>query len=90
MKCSVCEQNFIITVNEKDYYKKKEEMENELSEFIDKMIDKQEELCWKIVMQREALLIEPNQGPKRCSKSCGAPLCAHCYRTYRCCLACKT
>jgi hypothetical protein len=85
----MCKHDFIITVNEKNYYKQKEEMENELSEFIDKMIDKQEELCWKIVMHKEALLLGPGQEPKYCSKSCGSVICAHCYRTYTCCLACK-
>jgi len=90
MKCSICKHDFIITINEKDYYKQKKVMENELSDFIDKMIDKQEELCWKIVMHKEALLLGPGQKPKYCSDSCGAVMCAHCYRTYKYCLACKT
>jgi len=90
MKCSTCKQNFIITADKNDYYRQKEAMDNELSKFIDKMIDKQEVLCWEIVMQYEALLLAPGQQPKYCRKACGAVICAHCYRTYNCCLACKT
>lgn len=90
MKCSMCKYDFIITVDNEDYYAKKEAMESDLIEFIDKMIDKQEALCWKIVMRREALLLGPGQEPKYCSKSCGAAICAYCYRTYKCCFLCKT
>jgi len=90
MKCSTCKQNFIITSNKNDFYKQKKAMEDELNELIDNIIKEQEALCWKIVMQREALLLAPGQEPKYCRKACGAVICAHCYRTYNCCLACKT
>jgi hypothetical protein len=80
MKCSVCNNNFIVSRDQADYINKKAKMEEELCKFIDENIDNGEEACWLRVFNSDALLLRPNQQLRFCSAEvCGAIICNYCF-----------
>ena len=82
MKCSVCNNIFIVTRDQAHYNKKKAKMDEELCKYIDENIYKDEDACWKKVFNEEALLLKPNQQLRFCSAEiCGAIICNYCYNT---------
>ena len=82
MKCVVCEKNFILTRDENDYLLKKQKLEDDLSNYVEENLEKDEEGCWIKVMNEEALLLKPNQNPRFCpAEVCGATICNYCYST---------
>jgi hypothetical protein len=80
MKCSVCKKDFILCRDQADYETKKKKLENELSNYVEENLEKDEEGCWIKVMNEEALLLRPNHNPRFCpAEVCGAILCNYCY-----------
>lgn len=49
------------------------------------------EVCmWKKILQAEALLLQPNEKPKKCSnKFCTMIICKYCYKFNKFCLTCN-
>jgi hypothetical protein len=63
MNCSFCKKDFILSRDQADYDLKKQKLEDELSNYVEKNLEKDEEGCWIKVMNEEALLLKPNQNP---------------------------
>jgi len=82
MKCCACKKDFILCRDHKDYEVKKQKLEDELSNYVEANIEKDEEGCWIKVMNAEALLLKPRENPKFCpAEVCSATICGYCYNT---------
>ena len=89
MKCSICNNDIEITKTNNEYTEKKKKIDAKLLAYIDKHFYKDEEQCWQIVMQAEALLLSPTDLVNTCiNKKCIAQMCAYCYRKNIICLEC--
>jgi len=95
MTCSICKKRFVRTKTENEYYAKKTEYEEEISNIIDSLTD--EELnkiydkLWDEIIHFDALLLLPNTSPKICyNKECVAITCFFCCnKNNRYCALCK-
>jgi hypothetical protein len=77
----MCKHDFIFTRNNEDYIIKKKILEEELCKYVDDCLEKDEDKCWIMVMNREALLLTPNSSPIFCpAEICGAAICRYCYK----------
>jgi hypothetical protein len=84
MKCSVCKKDFIVTRDKQDYEVKKQKLEDELSNYVEANLEKDEEGCWIKVMNEESLLLKPLENPKFCpAEICGATICSYCFDTIK-------
>jgi len=84
MKCDVCKKDFILCRDQADYDLKKQKLEEELSNYVEENIEKDEEGCWIKVMNAEALLLKPRENPLLCpDEVCGATICKYCYNTIK-------
>lgn len=82
MKCSVCKKCFIVSHDQTDYETKKKNLEDELTNYVEENIEKDEEGCWIKVMNEEALLLKPLENPRFCpAEVCCAIICNYCYNT---------
>lgn len=80
MSCSICNRLFIKTKTQEEYIQERKKLDNILNEIIDKLFDKNEKLCWNIVMKHEAMLLYPGQNIKKClNQKCNADICSYCY-----------
>ena len=82
MSCSICNKKFIKTTTYQEYVIEREKMNEILDKFIDDnyINDKDEDLCWDVIFQYEALLLFPGQNNPKCSnEKCNAEICSYCY-----------
>jgi hypothetical protein len=80
MKCSVCEKDFILSMDNNDYLIKKQKLDEDHCNYLEDNIEKNEEGCWIKLMNEEALLLKPNQNPFFCPANiCGAMICKYCH-----------
>jgi hypothetical protein len=91
MYCSACFGLFIFTKTNHEYMNEKQKMEGELMVVLDKHLERETDLCWKIVLNREALLLLPGQNFKTClNENCNLPICRYCYQNNgKLCMPCK-
>lgn len=95
MACSICKRNFIRSIDLTEFYKNKREFEDEVSKVIDSLTEeelvKRQSEIWDELLTKEALLLHPNNKPKKCvTDGCEALICTYCYvQKCRCeCLEC--
>jgi hypothetical protein len=94
MQCAVCKNKFITTKTQEEFTVKKSKSDEKLCDMIDEKTSKTvlNELCmWKKILQAEALLLQPDELPKKCSnKFCNAKICKYCYnKNNKFCLTCS-
>jgi hypothetical protein len=89
-------KTFIKSVDLTEYYKKKREFDNNISNIIDALTEtelstKNDEI-WDILLHHEALILLPNYKPNKCNtENCNALICNFCYKNkgIKICLYCK-
>ena len=95
MVCCVCKKKFIRSVDLTEYYKNKVEFDNKITKIIDALTEeeltKKNDEIWDILLNYEALLLEPNHKPKKCNtENCLSLICNFCYNKKNVvCLECK-
>jgi len=95
MKCSVCENAFIIPKDNIEYNDKKDAFENEVCKIIDGLTEEEiannSNYIWFKLANNLALILRPNQIPKKCSiEYCLSFICDFCNHNNKICLPCKT
>jgi hypothetical protein len=96
MVCNICKKPFIRSVDLTEYYQKKKEFDDNISNIIDtltetELLTKNDEI-WDIMLNYEALLLLPNYKPNKCiTKNCNSLICSFCYKNKKkiICLDCK-
>ena len=95
MVCSVCKRKFIRSIDLTEFYKNKQEFEDEISKVIDSLTEEQlstkSDEIWNELLTKEALLLNPNNKPKKCvTDGCEALICSYCYiqKSKRLCSEC--
>jgi hypothetical protein len=82
MSCAICNKKFIKTTTHEEYVIERQKMNEILDKFIDDnyINEKDEDLCWDVIFQYEALLLFPGQNNQKCSnEKCNAEICSYCY-----------
>jgi hypothetical protein len=96
MVCCVCKKTFIRSVDLTDYYEKKREFDNKISNIINSLteteLSKKYDEIWDILLNYEALILLPNYKPNKCNtENCNSLICNFCYKDKKniICLECK-
>uniref|UniRef100_A0A6C0DUF8 Uncharacterized protein n=1 Tax=viral metagenome TaxID=1070528 RepID=A0A6C0DUF8_9ZZZZ len=95
MECSVCQNPFVLTRTNKEYFEKYNEFDKKANKILDKLdqteFDNNFYSFWVKILWHESLLLKPGELPSICCmKYCNLFICKYCHKQNKMCIDCIT